>query len=176
MDVLRVLKYLPSMTTAAAEANFSELVLKPRDTVARLQGNARRGLLLHRRGDEEDLYLTTAARAEEVVQVVDSTTRMFVALIREEPKAVDLLTRVFPDAFPWVRFLPPKAVQEFLIELVETARASTELGMVSPIAQVIAAWKHTAEVYADPELHKTLTSDTGDADFGPVPPPEVPDE
>ncbi|MGW4361966.1 hypothetical protein ACWEKU_24760 [Streptomyces californicus] len=163
------------MTTMPAEANFSELIQKPKDTVARMQINARRGLLLHRR-DEEDLYLTTAARAEQAVQVVDSTTRMFVALLRESPAAVELLTRAFPEAFPWVRFLPRKAVQEFLLEFVETARASTSLGSLAPITTVIAAWKHTAEIYADPELHATLTQDHGDGDFGDVPVPPSGDE
>lgn len=160
------------MATLRAEANFSELIQKPLDTVARMEGSLRKGMRLHRR-DDEDLYLTTAARADEVVQVIDSTTRMFVALMREDPAAANLLTRVFPDAFPWVRFLPEKEVREFLIEFIETARASTDLGTVSPIAQLITAWRHTAEVYADPGLHRALTRDHGDRDFGDVPPPEV---
>ncbi|MER6350607.1 hypothetical protein ABT186_01825 [Streptomyces sp. NPDC001634] len=160
------------MTTMPAEANFSELINKPKDTVARMQVSARKGLRLHRR-DEEDLYLTTAARADQVVQVVDSTTRMFVALMKESPEAVDLLTQVFPEAFPWVRFLPDGAVREFLLEFVETARASTELGTVEPIAQVITEWKHTAEIYADPELYAALTADHGEGDYGDVPAPEV---
>ncbi|MFD8465593.1 hypothetical protein ACFV10_10840 [Streptomyces cyaneofuscatus] len=88
------------MTAMPAEANFSELIQKPKDTVARMQVNARRGLLLRRR-DEEDLYLTTAARADQGVQVVDSITRMFAALLKESPAAVDLLTRVIPEVFPW---------------------------------------------------------------------------
>ncbi|MET8327671.1 hypothetical protein [Streptomyces sp. NPDC005181] len=163
------------MTTMPAEANFSELIQRPKDTVARMQVNAGRGLLLHRR-DEEDLYLTTAARADQAVQVVDSTTKMFVALLKESPAAAELLTRVFPEAFPWVRFLPQKAVQEFLLEFVETARASTSLGSLAPIAQVITAWKHTAEIYADPELHATLTKDHGDSDHGDVPMPPSEDE
>lgn len=160
------------MTTHTVEANFSELINRPKDTVARMQGSLRKGLRLHRR-DEEDLYLTTAARADEAVQVVDSTTRMFVALMKEDPRAVDLLTRVFPEAFPWVRFLPEKEAREFLVEFVETARPSTDLGTVSPIAQLIIAWRHTAEVYADPDLHRALTRDHGDLDFGDVPLPEV---
>src|SRR4051812_1615063 len=102
MDYLRPLKYLPTMTTMPAEANFSELIQKPKDTVARLQDNARQGLLLPRRG-EPDLYLTTAERADQVTEVVGSHTRIFVAMMKEEPNAVDLLTRVFPEAFPWVR-------------------------------------------------------------------------
>lgn len=160
------------MTTLPVEANFSELINRPKDTVARMQGSLRKGMRLHRR-DAEDLYLTTAARADEVVEVVDSTTRMFVALMKHDPGAVRILTEVFPEAFPWVRFLPEPAVREFLVEFVETARASTDLGTVSPIAQVITEWRHTAEVYADPDLYKALTADHGDTDLGDVPVPEV---
>lgn len=159
-------------TLPAVEANFSELINRPKDTVARMQSSLRRGIRLHRR-DDEDLYLTTAARAEEAVQVVDSTTRMFVALMKHDPGAVQILTEVFPDAFPWVRFLPEREVRTFLVEFIETARASTDLGTVSPIAQLITEWRHTAEVYADPDLHRALSADHGDADHGAVPMPEV---
>jgi hypothetical protein len=155
-------------------ATFSELVNKPVDTVAKMDRAPRHGIRIVRRGDE-DLYLTTAARAEQVVEIVDSTTRMFVALMKSEPAAVQLLTSVFPDAFPWVRFLPDDAVREFLLELIDTAKASTALGIVDPIATVIAAWKSTAEVYADPELYAALTSGTHD-DHGRVTLPEVDDE
>lgn len=163
------------MTTMPAEANFSELIQKPKDTVARLQDNPRKGLRLHRRGNEEDLYLTTAERADQVTEVVDSTTRLFVALMKSSPQAVTLLTDVFPAAFPWVRFLPKKAVQEFLVEFMETARAAADLGTVGPIVPLIAAWKSTAEVYADKELYGALTRPEG-GDYGTVEPPEVPEE
>lgn len=156
------------------QATFSELLQKPKDTVAKMDRAPRHGIRLTRRGDE-DLYLTTAARAEQAVEIVDSTTRMFVALMRSEPQAVTLLTKVFPEAFPWVRFLPDEAVREFLVELVDTAKASTALGVIDPIATVIAAWKHTAEVYSDPELFAALTADT-DEDYGRVAPPEAADE
>jgi hypothetical protein len=160
------------MTSLPVEANFSELINRPKDTVARMKGSLRRGMRLHRR-DDEDLYLTTASRADEVVQVVDSTTRIFVALMKHDPGAVEILTEVFPEAFPWVRFLPERDVRTFLVEFVETARASTDLGTISPIAQLITEWRHTAEVYANPELHKALTADHGDGDLGDVPVPEV---
>ncbi|MFD5820655.1 hypothetical protein [Streptomyces sp. NPDC127038] len=159
------------MTAMPAEANLSELLQKPKDTIARMQGSARRGITLHRR-DDEDLYLTTAARAEEVVQVVDSTTRLFVAMMKSDPQVVEILTHVFPDAFPWVRFLPEPAVREFLVEFVDTARAAVDLDNVALLAPVVAAWKSTAEVYADPELREALLK-SPDGDFGPVEAPEV---
>ncbi|MCQ9181868.1 hypothetical protein KMT30_23015 [Streptomyces sp. IBSBF 2953] len=162
------------MTTMPAEANLSELLQKPKDTIARMQGSARRGITLHRR-DDEDLYLTTAARAEEAVQVVDSTTRLFVAMMKSDPQAVKILTHVFPDAFPWVRFLPEPAVREFLVEFMDTARAAVDLDNVALLAPVVAAWKSTAEAYADPELREALLK-PADGDFGPVEAPEVPGE
>lgn len=144
------------MNPATVDANLSELIQKPTDTIARMQGSLRKGMRLHRRGAEEDLYLTTAERAEQVTEIVDSTTRMFVALMKTDPAAVDMLTRVFPEAFPWVRFLPEDAVREFLVEFMETARAASDLGTMSPLAPVVAAWKSTAEIYADPELSAKL--------------------
>ncbi|WP_329027482.1 MULTISPECIES: hypothetical protein [unclassified Streptomyces] len=154
------------MTLTSAEANFSELIQKPKDTVARMQETPRKGITLHRR-DDEDLYLTTAARAAAAAEVVDSTTRMFVALMKSDPKAADMLTRVFPEAFPWVRFLPDAAVRKFLIEFMETARAASDLGTVAPLAPLIAAWKSTAEIHADPELRARLL-ESAEGDLGPV--------
>jgi hypothetical protein len=145
---------------------FSELVNKPTDTVAKLKGA--RDLRLRRR-DDEDLMLTTAARAEQNEEFVSATTRMFVALMQHDETARMLLLDVIPEAFPWVRFLPKEDVQAFLVELVGTLRAVQELDSPAPVVQVITEWRHTAEVHADPELRALLTQDS--ADHGPVPPP-----
>ncbi|RKN08943.1 hypothetical protein [Streptomyces radicis] len=158
------------MTVTQAEANFSELIQRPKDTVARMQSSTRKGIRLHRR-DEEDLYLTTASKADEAVRVVESTTRMFTALIKSDPTAAQSLADVFPEAFPWVRFLPREAAREFLAEFMETARAASDLGSISPLVPLIASWKSTAEVYADPELAAQLRQSTDD-DLGPVERPE----
>jgi hypothetical protein len=152
------------------EVLFSDLVNKPTATVAKLKGA--RDLRLRRR-DDEDLMLTTAARAEQDTEIVSATTRMFAALLQHDHQARALLLDVIPEAFPWVRFLPKEDVQEFLVELVATLRAVEELGSSAPVAQVIAEWRHTAEVYADPELLASVTA-TG-ADHGPVPPPDEPE-
>lgn len=159
------------MTATKDDATFTELLQRPKATVARLNDTPRRGLRITRR-DGEDLYLTTAERAEQVVDVVDSTTRMFVALMKSDPAAVTTLTAVFPEAFPWVKFLPPAEVREFLVEFMETARAAADLGTVGPLLPLIAAWKSTAEIHADPELYHALTSPEG-GDCGEVEPPGV---
>jgi hypothetical protein len=79
--------------------------------------------------------------------------------------------------FAWTRFLPDGAVEEFLAELVDVARASAEIRNLRPVAQVIIEWQHTAEIYADPELYRLLSREfSGKDDFGPVEVPVGPDE
>lgn len=162
------------MSAIVSQATFSELLQKPKDTVAKIQQTPRRGVRITRR-DGEDLYLTTAERADQAAEVVDSTTRLFVAMMKSDPRAAKMLTHVFPEAFPWVRFLPEAAVREFLVEFMDTARAASDLGTVSPLVPLIASWKSTAEIYADPELREELASPT-EGDYGPVEPPEADEE
>jgi hypothetical protein len=83
----------------------------------------------------------------------------------------ELLLRVLPAVFPWIRFLPAPAALEFADEFAETARAAAELGYMAPVVPVIEAWRATAEVHADPVLHKALTMPLDGTDYGTVPEP-----
>ncbi|MDQ3576621.1 MAG: hypothetical protein M3443_03265 [Actinomycetota bacterium] len=147
---------------AASEINFSELSNKPADSVRKLQESLNQTLLVHRRGDEEDLVLTTVSRAEEVREVVSTTTALFVALMQRHAEVRDLVTDVMPKVFPWVRFLPREDMQAFVVELVETLEAAGSLDTPAPVVRLIAEWRHTAEVYADPRLLDILRRDGGD--------------
>lgn len=153
---------------SAPEIPFSELVQKPTDTIARLTATRGQTLRLRRR-DAEDLTLTTASRAEQEHTVVSAATRMFVALIQHDEVARSLLVDVVPEAFPWVRFLPTQDVRAFVLELVETLRSADALDNPAPVVQVIAAWQHTAEVHADPDLAARIH--LLESDLGPVPAP-----
>jgi hypothetical protein len=161
------------MTTVAAEANLSDLLNKPKATLARLAGSSR--LLLHRR-DAEDLVLTTAERAAADTAVVRDTTRLFHEMMRKDPMVMALAVQVLPSVFPWVRHLPEAAREEFAAEWLGTLSAAGDLGNNAAVETVVAAWRHTAEIYADPELFAILTRDLDGTDYGPVPPPEVPGE
>jgi len=160
------------MSLAASEINFSDLSNKPADSVRKLQESPSRTLLVHRRGDEEDLVLTTASRAQEVRDVVSTTTALFVALMQHNDSVRDLVTDVMPTAFPWVRFLPREDMQAFVVELVQTLEAANSLGTPAPVTQLIREWQHTAEVHADPRLLSILRQDG--EDFGDVAAPEAP--
>jgi hypothetical protein len=150
-------------------AAFSDLINRPKDTLAELVKSRVAALLLRRR-DAEDLVLTTATRHEQEHAVVTAATRLAVALM-QRADADGILIEILPDVFPWVRFLPQNDVRAFLGELVHTLRAADDLDTVAPVAQLITEWRHTAEIYADPDLAAILAQD-GD-DFGPVSPPEV---
>ncbi|GAB2936620.1 hypothetical protein [Streptomyces heilongjiangensis] len=155
------------MSAENAAVNFSELVNKNRQTLARLQESPRLRL---RRRDGEDLILTTATRAEQDQTVVSAATRMLVAMARREPGSMELLLDILPDAFPWIRFLPEADLHAFAVELVDTMRAADSIGNSASVAQLLIAWQHTAEVYSDPELLAALTRDHGE-DYGPAPDP-----
>jgi hypothetical protein len=162
------------MTMIAAEVNLSDLLNKPVATLARLASNRR--LLLHRR-DAEDLVLTTAERAAQDTAVVRDTTRLFREMMRRDPAIMTLAVQVLPSVFPWVRHLPEDAWGEFAAEWLDTLNAATELGNNAAVEVLVAEWRSTAEIYADPELYAILTRKIDDENFdgGPVSPPEVPE-
>lgn len=161
------LGYAGSVSTA--EVPFSQLIQRSRETVAALESSPRRRLRLERR-DGQDLILESAERAEAEDEALSMIGRLFISLIRNDDGARVLLLAL-PDAFPWVRFLPVEDVRRFLVELVETVAASSELGNMAALAPVVAAWRDTAEIYADPELYQALTVPLDATDYGPVPAP-----
>ncbi len=155
----------------AAEVNLSDLLNKPKATLARLATSRR--ILLHRR-DDEDLVLTTAERAAQDTAVVRDTTRLFREMTRRDPAVMALAVQVLPAVFPWVRHLPEDAWREFAAEWLDTLNAATELDNNAAVEGVVASWQHTAEIYADPELYAILTRKIDKGDYGPVLPPVVP--
>jgi Family of unknown function (DUF6247) len=108
--------------------------------------------------------------------VVRDTTRLFREMIRKDPMVMTLAVQVLPAVFPWVRHLPEDAWGEFAAEWLDTLNAAGELDNNAAVETVIAAWQHTAEVYADPELFAILTREHDGIDYGPVPRPGVPGE
>jgi hypothetical protein len=160
------------MTAVPADANLSDLLNKPKATLARLAGSRR--LVLHRR-DAEDLVLTTAERAAADTALVRDTTRLFREMVRKDPVVMTLAVQVLPAVFPWVRHLNDDERLEFAAEWLEALEAAGELDNGAAVEGLVAAWQHTAEIIADPELFAILTREHDGSDYGPVPPPEVPE-
>lgn len=160
------------MTVIPAEANLSDLLNKPKATLARLASSRR---LLLRRRDAEDLVITTAERAAADSAVVRDTMRLFREMMRQDPMVMTLAVQVLPAVFPWVLHLPQDAWHEFAAEWLDALAAAGELDNGAAVETVVAAWQHTAEIYADPELFAILTREHDGTDYGPVPPPVIPE-
>jgi hypothetical protein len=154
------------MTSAYEDVPFSELLHHPAATARRL--DAVRALRLRRR-DADDLALIRADQLEQDSTVVDFTARLLAGLVRTENTAA--LRQALPDALPWSVFLPEDDVEAMLSELVDTARGAAALENLAPIALLLAQWRHSAEIYADPALYAILTREP-DGDLGPAPVPE----
>jgi hypothetical protein len=156
------------MSSPLEEVPFTELIQQPTKTTGKLAGT--RALRLRRR-DADDLVLMSADRAEQEGQVVDLTARLLAGVLRERGGA-ELIRQVLPSVLPWTRFLPPAAMDELAAEFVETTYAAAAMNNMAPISQLLVEWRHTAEVYADPELYAIL-SPPHEGDHGSVLPPEA---
>jgi hypothetical protein len=139
------------------------LIQHPTRTTGRLAGT--RALRLRRR-DAGDLVLMSADRAQQEGEVVDLTARLLAGVLADSNGA-NLIRQVLPAALPWVRFLPDAAVDELAEEFAATVHAAAGVNNMAPVSQMLAEWRHTAEVYADPDLFAML-SQPHEGDFGPV--------
>ena len=161
------------MGTVSDSVPFSELIQHPRETTLRLDKTETLRLV---RRNQPDLMLATVERAERDAEVFDITTRLLVGIIAREPSP-EVLRSSLTGVFAWTKFLPDNEVDEFLVELVDVARASAEIRNLRPVAQVIVEWQHTAEIHADPDLYRRLTREhSTEDDFGPVEVPVEPGE
>ncbi|MFI6579026.1 hypothetical protein ACIBFB_24835 [Nocardiopsis sp. NPDC050513] len=153
------------------EVPFSELINRPKATTAKLAESRAHELRLRRR-DDVDLVLLDAEEGQRRTEMVNTAVRFLRALVTGGEEKRRLAMEVAPEVFPWVRFLPPEDVRAFLAELSEMLTSIEELDTNAPVFTLVTQWKHTAEVYADPETLAALTRQRDpDADFGPVPPP-----
>jgi hypothetical protein len=155
------------MSATGDAVAFSDLINKPVATIRRLL-YARRLRLVRR--DAEDLVLISAATYDQHTVVVHAVTLMIASLARRREHLGATVDNIVADGFPWTRFLPPNEVREFTKELTETLQAADSIDNLTPVSELIAQWRHTAEIYADPDLYAVLASDS-DTDYGPVPEP-----
>lgn len=150
------------MTAAFEDLPFSEFLHRPGAATDRLE--VVRALRLRRR-DADDLALMRAEQLDRDGVVVDFTARLLAGLVRSQP--AEAVRQVLVEALPWVMFLPEADVDQLLAELVTVAQGAASLANLSPVAVLLAQWRHTAEVYADPVLLEILNREP-EGDFGPA--------
>jgi hypothetical protein len=133
-----------------AEATLTDFLRDPNAVVDRLE---HADVVLHRR-NAEDLRLSLESRSEAVADGVRFVARMLSAALADA--AVRGRLEASAEAIPWLSFLPAQRRQEFLAEFFRTAEAAAELGVMTPLAQLLREWQATAAIYADPELAAEL--------------------
>jgi hypothetical protein len=107
-----------------------------------------------------------ADREEERERTLATASRLFLALIKHDPTARALVIAM-PEVFPWVRHLSSDELRAFTLELVEALSDAAELDVDATSQEVIAGWRATARIKADPAHYaEARKSTTGD--FGPV--------
>jgi hypothetical protein len=86
--------------------------------------------------------------------------------MKHDPSARALLLAM-PDVFPWVRHLSTDEVRAFTVELVDALSDAAELDLDANAQEVIAGWRATARIKADPAHYDEALRPTS-GDFGPV--------
>jgi hypothetical protein len=152
------------MSTAHEDSvTFSDLSRNPR-AVAERAASLGRLRVTHR--DAPDFYLTAADREENRDHTLSIAARMFLALMRSDPDARALVVAMH-EVFPWVRHLGSEGAREFTIELINALSDAAELDADDAAQEVIAGWRATARIKADPEHYREALLPS-DGDFGPV--------
>ncbi|SDI43217.1 hypothetical protein SAMN05421505_15115 [Sinosporangium album] len=116
--------------------------------------------------DAPDFYLTAADREEERERTLSTVSRLLLALIKHDPTARALVIAM-PEVFPWVRHLSSTELRAFTLELVEAFSDAAELDVDTTTQEVVASWRATARIKADPAHYAEARKPTS-GDFGPV--------
>ncbi|WP_214105294.1 hypothetical protein [Acrocarpospora catenulata] len=152
------------MSISHADAvTFSDLSRNPR-AVADRAASLGKVRVTHR--DSPDFYLMAADREDRREQTLATASRLFLALIKHDPTARALVIAM-PEVFPWARHLTSDELRAFTLELVEALSDAAELDVDANIQEVIAGWRATARIKADPS-HYAQARKTTKGDFGPV--------
>jgi hypothetical protein len=136
--------------------NWSDFLREPTRILPRVESG--HDVVLRRR-DGENLYLSLKSRADASNLGTEICARLLheaLGQIGEQQKLQALLLVVLEARFPWARLLPPEALTTFMSEFTSTVEACASVGNTAKVAELLADWRATAEVYADPELAKNL--------------------
>lgn len=142
---------------------FSDLSRNPRAVADRAR---RLGRLRITHRDAPDFYLTAASREDERDENLITASRMFAAIARR-PAGSRALTEAITDVFPWASHLSKAECSEFAVELISALSDAAELAIDGNAPEVVAGWRATARVKADPSLHAQALNPTV-GDFGAV--------
>ncbi len=153
------------MANAATKMSYSGFLRGP--TVA--TDAVESGDVLLERRDGVDLVLTTVTRVSANDEALSLGAVTLRALSRSNPTIV---AAALAEQLPWLTWLPDADRLACTTELVNDLAASAALHTFTKFHHDLVAWKHTAEVWSDPELARRLAG-TYDGDGGEVARPQA---
>lgn len=117
-------------------------------------------VLLERR-DGDDLVLSTRTRAAALHEGLGVGASALRSIARMH---MDVLREALEGELPWLRWLPEDDQAACLRELTDDLAAGVDTDSFVRFQNDLAAWRNTAQVWADPVLAERLQSDFhGDA-------------
>jgi hypothetical protein len=141
-----------SRDMSAHADTLTDFLRQPKPILKKL---AKEDIVLRRRG-EASLRLSLDTRAAASSTGTEIAANLLADLV-SIPQVVDSLARLLASRFPWMKFLSKGAKQAFVHEFIETVQACASVGNGAALDEVVAAWKSTAAIYADPKLAADLT-------------------
>jgi hypothetical protein len=129
---------------------YSDFLRQPRKVLPAVEGGGQATL---ERRDGPNLVLMLEHRFLAACEGTGLAARMMRDMIRRDP---GLVADVLAEELPWVTWLPEDDRKTCLKELVDNLWASSDAETFTPFVQVMTEWRHTAEVWADPELGNRL--------------------
>jgi hypothetical protein len=125
-------------------------------------------LIIHRR-NAPDLLLMRADRQHWDFDGAAGTGKLLAVLLGHLTSS-DALDAI-GTAMPWANYLSEEGRAAFASELAQALAASAELSSFAPVGQMLAEWKATAAIQADPDLADALSRPIEEPTGGIVPEP-----
>lgn len=129
-------------------ATWSEFLRDPNRVIEAMEKNGDVTLV---RRSAPPVRLSDAAESDANQQTLSALTQLLAIALDDEllGKVVDRLT----IAFPWIELLPEDQRPAFVADFLNNARGGLAVGRLARLTTVLAAWRDTAEAYADPRIH-----------------------
>ena len=132
---------------------MTDFLRQPNKALKRVE---KEDVVLSRRG-KTAIRISLESRAKADLDRNELASHLLADAVAEMPEIPARLAGLLEKRYAWMRFLPPASREAFVRELVETIEAFASMGKLARIEVLVAAWKATAEVYAEPELAAKLT-------------------
>lgn len=135
---------------ATERFSFSTFLRDPKTVTAQLN----HGDVVIERRDGGDFVLRTTEREQRERRAIG-----FLSWALARSNADELAARLGSEEgpFPWVRYLPASDREQFIRDLAEALRTAADLGNYAAFDLTVEQWRHSAEIWADPELAEALT-------------------